>query len=518
MVESVAARGGASLAVTTGDPMWDVVVIGGGPAGAATARLLVSWGHRVALAARRPSRVHLSESLPPSCLHTLERVGLRGVVDAGAFVRSSGNTVCWGREVPRRERFAADAYGYQVDRGVFDELLLTVAHREGVHVLRDTMANSVAALPGDEWKVSLARSGSTGVELQCRWILDCTGRAGLLARHDGRREAQRGIRTLALAQLWERDVDSDWGLEDQGDTLVESYDGGWGWSVPASATRRCVAVMIDPARSGMAGRNGLSLLYESELKRAPQLARLVKDARPVGAPFARDATPYFASRAAEERSLLVGDAASFVDPLSSFGVKKALSSAWLAAVVVHTCLTSDGMQTAALALFEERERAMYTSLRLRATALAREAQGAHQQLTWGDEENSEPAAAERVAELDIEVLRHDPAVLAAFEEIRHRPALRLRMSDAVPRVRQPTVRDNRVVLEEQLAAPGFERGVRYVRNVDLITLAALASEHEQVPDLYDAYGRAAGPSTSPPLPDFLGALSMLVAKGVLDFV
>jgi hypothetical protein len=84
-------------------------------------------------------------------------------------------------------------------------------------------------------------------------------------------------------------------------------------------------------------------------------------------------------------------------------------------------------------------------------------------------------------------------------------------------VRQPAVRDNRVILEEHLATPGFERGVRYVRNVDLVTLAALASEHDQVPDLYAAYGRAAAPAISPPLPDFLGALSMLVAKGVLDF-
>ena len=517
MVESLAARRDTGLAVMTHDAMWDVVVIGGGPAGAAAARLLVSWGHRVALVARRPSRVHLAESLPPSCLHTLERVGLRDVVDAGAFVRSSGNTVWWGAQPTRRELFAADAYGYQVSRGVFDELLLTAALRQGVHVFRDTMATDVAALSGDEWSVSLVRGDSTGVELQCHWVLDCSGRAGLLARRDGRRQRERGVRTMALARLWERDIAGDWGMEDDADTFVESYDGGWGWSVPASSTQRCVAVMIDPARIELTGANALSAAYEAELQRASRLARLVRNARPLGPPFARDATPYFARRAAEPGSLLVGDAASFVDPLSSFGVKKALSSAWLAGVVVHTCLTSNGMQSAALRLFDEREHAMYSSLRRRATELAREAQPAHGLSKWADETDTAPVAPDRLAEPDIAMLRRDPAVLAAFEEIRRRPALRLRVSDGVPRVRQPTVRDNRVVLEEQLAAPGFERGVRYVRNVDLITLAALASKHDQVPDLYAAYGRAAGPSASPPLPDFLGALSMLVAKGVLDF-
>ena len=46
--------------------------------------------------------------------------------------------------------------------------------------------------------------------------------------------------------------------------------------------------------------------------------------------------------------LLVGDAASFIDPLSSYGVKKACVSAWLAAVVVHTCLTNASLTSAAL--------------------------------------------------------------------------------------------------------------------------------------------------------------------------
>jgi hypothetical protein len=52
-----------------------------------------------------------------------------------------------------------------------------------------------------------------------------------------------------------------------------------------------------------------------------------------------------------------------------------------------------------------------------------------------------------------------------------------------------------------------------LRSVDLVKIVALAPEYDQVPELYAAYNRAASPA---PLPDFLGALSVLVGKGILD--
>jgi len=69
-------------------------------------------------------------------------------------------------------------------------------------------------------------------------------------------------------------------------------------------------------------------------------------------------------------------------------------------------------------------------------------------------------------------------------------------------------------LEQHLASAAIPRGVRYCRNVDLVAIARLAPQHEQVPDLYDAYSRAA---SAVPLPDFLGALSALVGLEMLTF-
>ena len=104
-------------------------------------------------------------------------------------------------------------------------------------------------------------------------------------------------------------------------------------------------------------------------------------------------------------------------------------------------------------------------------------------------------------------------MLAAFNAMRQRSSIALAPSARVARVQRPTVQNDRVVLEEHLVVPAFREGIRYIRSIDLVTIAALAPHYDQVPDLFAAYNRSAPPA---PLPDFLGALSVAVAKGILD--
>jgi hypothetical protein len=113
-------------------------------------------------------------------------------------------------------------------------------------------------------------------------------------------------------------------------------------------------------------------------------------------------------------------------------------------------------------------------------------------------------------------LRSDHRIVEAFEELKRRSSVRLRGSDSLRVIERPTVRGNRIVLDEHLVARDIPNGARYFRNVDLVVIAQLASQYDQVPDLFDAYNaftRAAPPA---PLPDFLGALSTLIGLEVLS--
>src|SRR6185369_12243561 len=77
--------------------------------------------------------------------------------------------------------------------------------------------------------------------------------------------------------------------------------------------------------------------------------------------WACDASLYHSEAYAGPQFFLVGDAGSFIDPLSSFGVKKALASAWLAAVAAHTSLLDSGRQNVARDFFSNWERSIYTT-------------------------------------------------------------------------------------------------------------------------------------------------------------
>lgn len=484
----------------------DAIIVGGGPAGATAAILLARWGLRVSVLTRPAPSPALAESLPPSCVRLFDRLGVRDAIDSAGFVRSTGNTVHWGGEAVRSEPFAPGLTGYQVRRDEFDALLLAHAERSGARVVRDANVRDVQV---GEAKDAVVRfvTGMGDETVTARWVLDCTGRSGLLARR-GWRRFEPGQRTMAIVGAWDRP--DGWELEDPSHTIVESYDNGWAWSVPVNQVRRLVTVMVDPARTPVAARAALADTYRDELARLRAIPSIIARAVPHGDPWARDASSYTADRAAAPGLLLVGDAASFIDPLSSFGVKKAIASAWLAAVVVRSVQDDPSLLLPALELHEEREREISGALRRRLTALARDAAGGHAPGFWDAREVDESVTGQP-AEPDVAALSKDPGVLAAFADIRSRDAVSFTAGEVRQR-RRPTVRDDRVVLEDHLVLPAFPQGVRHLRNIDLLRLIELAPRSRQVPDLFDSFVRHVAPV---PLPDFLGALSVLLAQGAL---
>ncbi|MCC6318817.1 MAG: FAD-dependent monooxygenase [Gemmatimonadaceae bacterium] len=497
----------------------DVLVVGAGPAGCAAARLLASWGHttllldRAGSAGRRP----LAESLPPSCNGLLDAIGIRAAVEEAGFVRSTGNTVWWG-DTPRRvEYFPDGATGYQVASDHLEAVLSDAAHAAGATVWHLASLTSIA---DDGMRYATCIASPTGERaVRARWVLDCTGRARAVARQwraanmqpaAGATVAQLGPgapRMFGLVGVWERDA---WDLPDASHTLVESRPWGWGWSVPVSRVRRYFTVMLDPAATPLAAGPELAARYHDLLADLPALAAATEGARWDGPAWACDATPYVADAVPAERLLAVGDAASFIDPLSSFGVKKALASAWLAAVVVHSALITPGSTAPALALYAERERA-YVS------AAHRELVSVYRAAGWSDAGFWGARAALHVDEPEsesIERLRGSAEVQRAFDALRTRASARLVPAAGLAFANRPLVRGNVVVEARHLVLPGLEEPVRYLRNVDLMVALEVATTSDDAGAMYGEYTRRLGPVA---LPDFLGALAVLVGLGGATF-
>ena len=452
---------------------------------------------------------------------------------------NEGNTVWWADMPRREERFEAQERGFHADRAALEAAFHGVAREAGARLRTDGPVIEAAAGP-DGWRVATA-TGS----YRARWVLDASGRAGVLARR-GFRIRERGITTLALIGRWTADPDAP--APDPGRTLIESYRDGWAWSVPTSPRTRCVTAMVDPRRTHLRRELGLDGMWRTELAKAARLAGRLRAGRLSGPVRACPASLYGATSHGRAGLLLVGDAGSFIDPLSSYGVKKALASAWLAAIVTRTALEDDAMAGPACELYDDREREVYRTYRALSVPFLEQAAAANDHPFWevrlaaareagadiagadiagADIAGADiadaaatpgaPAIAEpgdrSLADRRAEAFLGSAEVRTAYETIRSLPSVHFRRGAALASVERPAVVDDRVALEPHLVSDRMPAGARYVRNVDLRRMVEVAPASDRVPDIYEAYNRRGAPA---PLPNFLAALAFAVGAGFLE--
>ena len=498
----------------------DTILIGAGPAGCAASRLLAAWGHRIVLIDRPEAETRtLAESIPPSAQRVLAALGMLTSIEDAGFLPWRSNVVWWGDRESRTETFAPGQAGYLVSRRAFDRRLRSLALESGADLRRASVREVTHPEsendPAAVHEVLAEHEGGLDT-FAAPFVLDCSGRAGVIARR-GQREIAASPRTVALIGVWR--AGHGWPTVSDTQTLVASYGDGWAWSVPTEPGLRHFTVMVEPGRTGLA-EGSASDRYMAELAKIPPFRSLVESAQLIEGPWGADASVYTARHYAPGGCLLVGDAGSFIDPLSSFGVKKALVSGWLAAIVVHTALTRPAMRDEALRFFDRRERQIAAGAQKHATEFAVAAAGDTPHPFWLARATDHDDGLELNDDVDPAALARDPAVLAAFEDLRARPAVRLTIDDHARFEPRPIVRGREIVLDEHLIAPGCPDGIRYLRDLDLVSLARLAPQHSDVGEMFEAFDRTQASDSAQgnnvPLPDFLGALSALIAWGVLN--
>jgi menaquinone-9 beta-reductase len=319
---------------------WDAVVVGGGPAGSATALQLARGGARVLLLdrARFPRDKACSEYLSPAATPLLSRLDaeLIPAIERAApgrlygmrVVAPDGSDVV-GRFAARHAYPAPAAFGYALPRTVLDTLLLTAAARAGVQVEEGCPVEELLYDQGAVAGVVTARGA-----IRSRVTVGADGLRSLVARRLGLRHAGPPRRLAFTAHY--RDVAA---VMDRG----EMHIGRPGYvglgPVGDGVTTVALVLPLAAARERAAAlRDGLT----PELQRFPGLrgrfdgARLVRTVLATG-PFAQWSRHAVAPGGG---ALLVGDAADFFDPFTGQGLTSALRGAELAATTLLAALAT----------------------------------------------------------------------------------------------------------------------------------------------------------------------------------
>lgn len=326
---------------------YDVIVVGGGPAGSTTGALLAEKGHDVLILEKEKfPRYHVGESLMPFCYFPLERLGL---VDT---LMDSGNPRKYCVQFVRQDGFLSQPFYFfqhfdhpssttwQVWRSEFDKMILDKARQNGASVLEETQAKSLIKSENRVEGVVVESKDLGKLELRAPLVIDASGRDCFAAHKEKWMVRDPELKKIALWTYY-KGAKRDPGL-DEGATTVAYLPGkGWFWYIPLSGDMVSVGIVAEHQYLFNGSTKDHAEIFQREVQNNEWIKEHLAEGEQTGEYRVTGDYSYRNRYCAIDGLALAGDALGFLDPVFSSGVFLALKSGVMLADEVDEALKNN---------------------------------------------------------------------------------------------------------------------------------------------------------------------------------
>ena len=341
---------------------YDVIVVGGGPAGSSIASILSREGCSVVLFEKEEfPRHHIGESLMTDTYWTFQRMGLLEKLKASPFVRKY--SVQFANPAGKESRpfyfFEAmhheSAVTWQVTRSEFDKLLIEHAADQGAAVHQGVGVKQVIFEGDQAVGVEVEMKDGSRHSFHARVVVDATGQSAMLSNKFRWRVRDPKLKKAVLYSYFkgaQREPDLNGGA-----TLVlrtPPGSEGWFWYIPLENDITSVGIVANPDYLLKGRGQDLARIFHEEIERCEACYRRVSEGERVDKIYSILDYSYRSKRNAGNGFIIIGDAYGFLDPIYSSGVLLALKMAELAADAIHDAFRHNDFSAARLGQYQEK--------------------------------------------------------------------------------------------------------------------------------------------------------------------